>query len=367
MNSDKPKICVDVSLPAERREQAAALAIQENPDNAPMAGIAPGMGIDPDNPAFMALITGKQWKPGRTLRVRFLEGADAVQRKVEAVAQAWSEFANIKLAFGDDPGAEIRISFGDRFGDEGSWSYIGTDALGIAKTGPTMNYGWLKPSSSEVEYNRVVLHEFGHALGCIHEHNSPAVSIPWDEEAVLRVYMGPPNNWTEAQVRHNVLNKYSRDITQFTEFDPRSIMAYPVPNSLTIGDFEVPWNAALSEMDKQFIRTRYPFEPRNAAELVLGAPALQAAIGAPGETDSYAIRITTAGDYVIETSGFTDVFMGLFGPDSNSKLVAEDDDAGKLFNARIGVQLAPGAYTLRVRHARPNRTGKYGITLRQKA
>jgi hypothetical protein len=94
------------------------------------------MGVDPGNPNFMALVTGKKWKPGRTLRVRFLEGDPSVQQKVQAVAHMWSEFANIKFAFGNDPDAEIRISFGDRFGDKGSWSYIGVDALGIAKTSP---------------------------------------------------------------------------------------------------------------------------------------------------------------------------------------------------------------------------------------
>ena len=83
-----------------------------------------------------------------------------------------------------DPDAQIRISFKE----EGSWSYLGKDALQIAAGKPTMNYGWLTPDSQDQEYSRVVLHEFGHALGAIHEHQAPGVTIPWDKTAVYAYY-----------------------------------------------------------------------------------------------------------------------------------------------------------------------------------
>ena len=38
-------------------------------------------------------------------------------------------FCSCSTKFGNDPNAEIRISFKQR----GSWSYLGTDALGIAR------------------------------------------------------------------------------------------------------------------------------------------------------------------------------------------------------------------------------------------
>jgi len=73
------------------------------------------------------MMTGKKWKNGRTLRVRFLDGQPAVQAKVKRFAQEWEKFANIKFDFGNDPDGEIRISFEQ----EGSWSYIGVDATTI--------------------------------------------------------------------------------------------------------------------------------------------------------------------------------------------------------------------------------------------
>ena len=98
-------------------------------------------------------------------RVRFLGGNPELQQKVAAVAQQWSQFANIRFDFGNDPVAEIRVAF---IPGKGSWSAVGTDSLGflgVLTNQPTMNFGWLTNASSAEEISRVVLHEFGHALG----------------------------------------------------------------------------------------------------------------------------------------------------------------------------------------------------------
>lgn len=108
-----------------------------------------------------------------------------------------------------------------------------------------MNFGWLTPTTADDEYSRVVIHEFGHALGYYHEHQNPSTNIPWDKEAVYKLYGGPPNNWSKAQVDQNLFRKYSRSISQFSEFDKESIMLYTIPNALTKGDFEVGWNRDL--------------------------------------------------------------------------------------------------------------------------
>jgi hypothetical protein len=122
-----------------------------------------------------------------------------------------------------------------------------------------MNYGWLEPNSSDTEYNRVVMHEFGHALGMIHEHQHPDPGFTWDRDAVIAYYTGPPNNWSVAKTEHNVLRRYDRTITQYTEFDKFSIMLYRIPQVHTVGDFSVPWrNSAPSETDKDFMSRVYP-------------------------------------------------------------------------------------------------------------
>ncbi|MET4559854.1 M12 family metallopeptidase [Lysinibacillus parviboronicapiens] len=204
----------------------------------------------------ISLINQYKWEPGQTIHVRFLEGVPEVKEKVKKHAKRWEQYANIKLEFGNNPDAEIRIAFDM---NDGSWSYIGTSCKEVAKNEPTMNYGWLQPDTPEVEYSRVVLHEFGHALGCIHEHQNPSAKIPWDKEAVYTYYMGPPNNWSKEDVDNNIFNRYDKNLTSFTEFDPTSIMLYTIPNEHTIGDYEAIGGVTFSEKDKQFIQQMYPF------------------------------------------------------------------------------------------------------------
>lgn len=245
------EFCVERILPDEWQIPAMEKAIEERADNLPI--IAPTPDGRP-RPFELVLESKKLWQPGRTLRIRFLDGDPVVQAKVKQYAQQWTQHANIKFDFGVEPDADIRISFRDR----GSWSFVGTDALSIPKEQPTMNFGWLSPTSDEKTISRVVLHEFGHALGCIHEHQHPQGGIPWDKEAVYRFCAGSPSFWSRAEVDQNIFQKYSTSQTQFSAFDEKSIMIYPISNQLTIGDFEVALNTVLSATDKKFIGQIYP-------------------------------------------------------------------------------------------------------------
>ena len=65
--------------------------------------------------------------------------------------------------------------------------------------------------------------------------------------------------------------------------------------------------------------------------------------------------------HVLETAGSTDVVVSLFGPDSVTNLVAEDDDSGTGRNSRISAVLQPGTYYARVHHFSRFRTGEYRI------
>ncbi len=353
------RACVDRMLPDELLLESMRQSVAENPLNAPVMNrrmLPPG--VMPDLPQqYLAAITGKLWKPGRTLRVRFLDGDPQVQERIPPFAHVWSVYANIKFEFTDDEDAEIRVSFQS----EGSWSYIGTDALVIPKSQPTINFGWLTRSLGDDEYSRVVTHEFGHALGCIHEHQNPSTNIPWDKEAVYDYYQGPPNYWTREQVDLNIFTRYGADITQFSDFDPQSIMLYPIPNELTLGDYEVGWNRVLSDTDKKFVAALYPFAEKPTNELVVDGPATTGEIGQFGEVDSYTFVITQPGEYRIETEGELDVVITLFGPDEETRFVGMDDDSGRRLNARLVVALQPGRYFLRVRHYSGTRTGEYQV------
>jgi hypothetical protein len=207
-------------------------------------------------------------------------------------------------------------------------------------------------------------HEFGHAIGLAHEHQNPDGGIEWNEEVVIRDLSGPPNNWTEKQIRHNVLEKYAADQIRETKFDPDSIMLYFFPGTWVKSGIGTKANDVLSELDNAFITSEkaYPRTAVQAVELGVNAAPTSASIGAPGEEDLFKFDVKTSGRHVIETGGQTDLVMKLFGPNSQTSLIAEDDDAGVGLNSRIAADLIPGQYFAQVRHYNKARgTGSYSI------
>ncbi|MBJ6763980.1 matrixin family metalloprotease [Myxococcaceae bacterium JPH2] len=258
------RLCVDRIVPLDLKREAARSAIAQNPLNDPAPYLLkvkrPGVSL---HPLKMALETGKRWKPGQTLRVRFLDGSRLQRQRVTEQANTWMADANVKFQWVASGAAEIRISF---TADPGSWSAVGTDCLltqYFPKSGPTMNFGWLQDDTDDVEYRRVVVHEFGHALGCIHEHQNPKGGIVWNVPAVIAMFSGPPNSWSEAEIRSNIIDKYSLDQLNATRFDVKSIMLYAFPKELIKGPASLlatgtPENTQASARDKAFIRKMYP-------------------------------------------------------------------------------------------------------------
>jgi hypothetical protein len=108
-------------------------------------------------------------------------------------------------------------------------------------------------------------------------------------------------------------------------------------------------------------------DEKTPQELVINGPMVQGEIGAADERDRYAFKVTTAGKYAIETSGTTDTVVSLFGPDSETTLVAEDDDSGPGTLSLLVRDLTVGQYVVMVRHFSPARTGPYGISVRSGA
>jgi hypothetical protein len=332
-----PKICFDRYLPADPAQPAFAHALGPR--------------------AEAIILIRKLWPNGSTLRVRFLEGSSAAQQLAMQQARWWTEHANLRFVASDAPDAEIRITFDP---SDGAWSYIGTDCRSIPRNQPTMNLGFQDGGTSA--------HEFGHAIGLAHEHQNPEGGLQWNEAEVIRDLSGPPNNWTVEEIRHNVLEKYSRDLIRGTAFDPDSIMLYAFPARWTINGFATHENETLSSMDRSFIAGVYPREgvTPEAVRLTVGGPAAAAEIGKPGEEDTFVFTADAAGRHVVETSGKTDVVMKLYGPNSPTRLIAEDDDGGVGLNPRIVRTLARGDYRVQIRHYnRTSGTGPYKISVKR--
>jgi Matrixin len=255
----RPRICFERIIPDELDpERHVRRALRSRMiDNA-----AGGDTLNPEAVAGltrMALVDSKKWPKGSTLRCRFLDGSTKMQAKVRKLAKGWEKHAKVKLQFVASGAAEIRISF---YADDGSWSALGRDALNAAYFPlhqPTMNFGWVRDDSDATEDRAVVLHEFGHALGCVHEHQSPTFTRKWNKARVMKFFRGPPNYWDDDTIRHNVLAKYSSKGVSATDFDPRSIMLYSFGGELfSDGLGPTNENSRLSATDVAMIKRMYP-------------------------------------------------------------------------------------------------------------
>lgn len=170
-------------------------------------------------PCEVADIQNNNWQPC----------FNKVATNIMNFANKWSKYGNIHFQFNVPwESADIRIRF-----DEPNRAYsrgIGRKILSHPKDQKTMNlgFGFLQ---NEEEFRGTVLHEFGHAIGLYHEHNSPNVAYTWDREKVIADLLEWNKGWTRADAIHNVLAGLPSDQGIFdTEFDPNSIMIYFIPS-----------------------------------------------------------------------------------------------------------------------------------------
>jgi hypothetical protein len=203
------------------------------------------------------------WDAGQTLRVSTHGGSVSLRTKIREYAEIWTQYANIHFHWVDwlEP-AEIRIGFNERA--TASNSSLGRNSL--LQGGESMTFKFTEITDlNRTTIGGDVLHEFGHALGLLHEHQSPAAGIQWNKQKVyddLAI-----QGWSRGDVDHNIFDKYSASSTNYTAFDPRSIMAYQVPASWTTDGVGLKGNNELSATDKEFIGNWYssPPSPRDAA------------------------------------------------------------------------------------------------------
>ncbi|RXW13971.1 hypothetical protein EST38_g11881 [Candolleomyces aberdarensis] len=208
------------------------------------------------------------WDNGQTLSISFIGpkiGTKNQQNKVKEVLKLWQEHVNLDFNFveDNDTSAIIRISFDP---NRGSYSYIAKDMFLPSKTEQTMNLGlvWDDPAITDQEMGNI-LHEFGHAIGFLHEIKNPRrdEKLKLREKVIIDYYLQTqPGIFDERSVRYNILDVYNlQEVTNFSSLDLKSVMKFFMPAEWNEGNIEVLPNYVLSEFDKAFALLNYPFAP----------------------------------------------------------------------------------------------------------
>lgn len=222
----------------------------------PPSNLTKNGGDAEEDPEAMSLVVNKDWfwPVGAWLHVRFMnkEPDPHHEKMVQDAARVWEKYANIQFVFDNAENAEIRILFDANL--EGGRSLIGRyRRKETPQDKPTMVLGLAKDDNL---FRRTALHELGHALGCIHEHSSPAAEIDWNRDEVIKWYA--KYNLSQDWVENNIFKHYEKGSSYLnSDFDHRSIMVYRICPGWARNVPYIDWPNDLSDTDKMLIRRIY--------------------------------------------------------------------------------------------------------------
>ena len=195
------------------------------------------------------------WPIGATIRVAFLDGTKSEQDSVFNVALEWARYANVNFARAPAETSDVRVSFEGA----GDWSYMGTQCLGIRPPKPTTILGAMSGRVDQQQSRMTILHVFGHVLGLIHEHQTPAAIGLIDLQKAYEYFRGAPMYWTQEMVDRNLGTLKDVDPLYATKpFDPSSVMLYHLPPEATASGQSTEPMGRLSPGDIALIRRVYP-------------------------------------------------------------------------------------------------------------
>jgi hypothetical protein len=196
--------------------------------------------------------------------VYFIDGTPEQRRHVEEYAEEWIYRTGIPIewVFGSQERKHIRITFsGSR-----NWSWYGNQTFEGDGVQPTMRLGVYNTSKSAATQRRTTLHEFGHALGLMHEQLDPRANLHFNEQVMFPSLQKNwcDQHWTTEKCYAEMIKQIIHPTTPGHEcvgksrYDQKSIMHYWFDKGWVVEYPKgIPLNMKLSGGDVACVRQLY--------------------------------------------------------------------------------------------------------------